>query len=1065
MIHKYFKSLVFASTFIGLGLNIQMQAQDKREVEKIRKGYNLKKLERLKQSLHKKAFDEKQKALSLAKKKGWKERFTTENGNLVELQKIVDGKPIYFTTYNSAAAKSTRTNHLHSGGSLGLNLMGKNLTAHVWDAGIARSSHREYDGNGGRNRFSIGDGTNDIDSHAAHVTGTIIASGVTASAKGMAPHAKAVGYDWNYDKSEAIRAASNGMLISNHSYGYRASQIPDYYFGAYIRESRDWDEIMFNAPQYLMVVAAGNDGNDNRSNGIPLNGNSSFDKLSAKATSKNNLVVANARDANIDATGNLISVSINSGSSEGPTDDYRIKPDIAGNGTGVYSTFHNNDSSYGSLTGTSMASPNVTGSLLLLQEHYKNTHGSFMRAASLKGLALHTADDAGRSGPDAVFGWGLLNTKKAAQVITERGSKSKIEELTLKSGETYTVTVNSDGKSPLLASISWTDRPGTANRGVANSSTPVLVNDLDIRVKKTGQSYLPYKLTSPTTNTKGDNNVDPYERVDIANASGTYTITVTHKGNLTGGNQNFTLIVSGIGASGGGGTPTITCSETVRDFPYNQGFESGFGWTQLLGDNGNWTRKSGSTTSDKTGPSSAIEKRYYMYLEASTRGFGSIGSNATAILESPCFDLSSVTSASFGFKNHMYGVHMGTLRVQASTDGSSWKDIWTASGDKGNQWNAVSLDLSSYLGNKLKLRFVGKTGRSYKSDIAIDDLSLTTSGAASDGQAPTAPSNLSVSNITQTETTLSWTASSDNIGVTGYNIYQGSTKIVTVTGTTHKVTGLKANSRYTFFVKAIDKVGNESASSNSITVLTDTASVNYCTSKGNSSTFEWIDYVSFGGMTNTSRGTGGYGDYTDKVATVSRNSTNRLYFSAGFYRTIYKEDWAIWIDYNQDGVFSDDEKVVSTSSRTSRNLYTNIKIPSTALLGKTRMRVSMTDRGTLSPCKTLEYGEVEDYSVNITSSSDAVKFSDDNAQSFDNGLFDNESIFYPNPVTDDTITIRFGTGKHISYSITDFKGGLLDEGNIPNNSKLNVSFLKRGVAYNLLVNDGQKSKTAKIVRK
>ena len=646
-------------------------------------------------------------------------------------------------------------------------------------------------------------------------------------------------------------------------------------------------------------------------------------------------------------------------------------------------------------------------------------------------------------------------------MITERGSKSKIEELNLKSGKTYTITVNSDGKSPLLASISWTDRPGTVNRGVANSSTPVLVNDLDIRVKKTGQSYLPYKLTSPTTNTKGDNNVDPYERVDIANASGTYTITVTHKGNLNGGNQNFTLIVSGIGASGGGETPTITCSDTVRDFPYKQGFESGFGWTQLLGDNGNWTRKSGSTSSDNTGPSSAIEKRYYMYLEASKNG---LGFNATVKLESPCFDLSSVTSASFGFKNHMHGADMGTLKLQASTDGSSWKDIWTASGDKGNQWNAVSLDLSSYLGKKLKLRFLGKTGRGYKSDIAIDDLSLITSGAASDGQAPTVPSNLSVSNITQTETTLSWTASSDNIGVTGYNIYQGSTKIATVTKTSYKVTGLKANSRYTFSVKAIDKAGNESASSNSITVLTDAASVNYCTSKGGTSAFEWIDYISFGGMTNSSRSNSGYGDYTNKVAAVSRNSTNRLYYSAGFRKNIYREYWAIWIDYNQDGVFSDDEKVLSASALTARNLYTDIKIPSTALLGKTRMRVSMTDRGTLSPCKTIEYGEVEDYSVNITSSGDNVKFSNDDAQIADNKLFVEESIFYPNPVTDDIITIRFGSSRYISYSITDLNGGFIEKGNIPNNSKINISFLQRGVPYTLLVNDGQKSKTAKIVR-
>src|SRR5690606_13980848 len=109
--------------------------------------------------------------------------------------------------------------------------------------------------------------------------------------------------------------------------------------------------------------------------------------------SKNNLVVANAMDASVDSNGNLLSVTINGSSSQGPTDDYRIKPDITGNGSGVYSTLDNADNAYGNLTGTSMAAPNVTGSLLLLQEHYKNlNNGNFMRAATLKGLALHTAD-------------------------------------------------------------------------------------------------------------------------------------------------------------------------------------------------------------------------------------------------------------------------------------------------------------------------------------------------------------------------------------------------------------------------------------------------------------------------------------------------------------------------------------------------------------------------------------------------------------------------------------------------------------------------------------------------
>src|SRR5690606_10068021 len=143
----------------------------------------------------------------------------------------------------------------------------------------------------------------------------------------------------------------------------------------------------------------------------PLEGLAGFDKLNGRKTGKNVLVVANAQDANIDINGDLISVLINSGSSQGPTDDLRIKPDIAGNGTGLYSTLETGDSAYGSLTGTSMAAPNVTGSLLLLQQHFHNLNGVYMRSATLKGLALHTADDAGNPGPDAVWGWGLLNSK------------------------------------------------------------------------------------------------------------------------------------------------------------------------------------------------------------------------------------------------------------------------------------------------------------------------------------------------------------------------------------------------------------------------------------------------------------------------------------------------------------------------------------------------------------------------------------------------------------------------------------------------------------------------------
>ena len=217
-------------------------------------------------------------------------------------------------------------------------------------------------------------------------------------------------------------------------------------------------------------------------------------------------------------------------------------------------------------------------------------------------------------------------------------------------------------------------------------------------------------------------------------------------------------------------------------------------------------------------------------------------------------------------------------------------------------------------------------------------------------------------------------------------------------------------------------------------------------------------------MTNSSRSNSGYGDYTNKVAAVSRNSTNRLYYSAGFRKNIYREYWAIWIDYNQDGVFSDDEKVLSASALTSRNLYTDIKIPSTALLGKTRMRVSMTDRGTLSPCKTIEYGEVEDYMVDIKPEEKGISFAKIDDNLMEEKFSTEKLIFYPNPVTDDTITIKFGNSKSINFIIIDEKGAILDKGDISNNSKVDVSYLKQGSLYILKVSDGQKTESTKLIK-
>ncbi|TPD72035.1 S8 family serine peptidase [Flavobacterium microcysteis] len=526
-------------------------SQDKNDIEQITKNYDLKKLKELQEVYRKKSASEKRQALKAAKLNNWPEFIKNENGTVDELMKLTpDGFPLYYSVNNRNAARSTRASFLNTGGSLGLNLDGQGMVARVWDGGKVRASHREFGG-----RITVNDAvasSSGNNFHATHVTGTIAATGITPNAKGMAPLAQVRTFNWTDDESEALAEIQSGMLLSNHSYGVpivnNGQFAPSWYIGAYTTDARAWDEIAYNAPYYLMVASAGNNGEDQNPQPMALG----YDKLTGNKTAKNNLVVANAEDAVILSDGTLANVTINTGSSQGPTDDFRVKPDITGNGTSLYSTFETSDSAYGTLSGTSMASPNVTGTLLLLQQYYKIKNKHFMKAATLKALACHTADDVGSTGPDAIYGWGLLNAKKAAETITANGLGTVISEEMLQQGQTFTMTVNSNGIEPLEATIAWTDVPGRVNNGVLNSPTPVLVNDLDIRITKGTSTYFPWRLTSdPNSNAAndGDNKVDNIEKISILAAAGTYTITVTHKGTLARGPQNFSLIVTGVNST------------------------------------------------------------------------------------------------------------------------------------------------------------------------------------------------------------------------------------------------------------------------------------------------------------------------------------------------------------------------------------------------------------------------------------------------------------------------------------------------------------------------------------
>ena len=94
------------------------------------------------------------------------------------------------------------------------------------------------------------------------------------------------------------------------------------------------------------------------------------------------------------------------------------------------------------------------------------------------------------------MGWGILNSKLVAQTINDAQSNlAIIEENSLNNGETYSKTINVSDADKLMASICWTDKAGASQYGILNSSTPVLVNDLDLRIfDASGNEYLPWKL-------------------------------------------------------------------------------------------------------------------------------------------------------------------------------------------------------------------------------------------------------------------------------------------------------------------------------------------------------------------------------------------------------------------------------------------------------------------------------------------------------------------------------------------------------------------------------------------
>lgn len=497
--------------------------------------------------------------------------------------------PLLYEPANLEAAQAIHTNQVWAGGIAGLSLSGSGQNIGFWDADRPRITHDEF---AGRVTFADKTPSNANDNHATEMIGTLIATGVDPDARGAAFEGTAEAYDWSNDSGEMAGAATDGLELSNHPYantaGWKYNFRGDgkwtwyaypsidpakaYQFGYYNDGAQTWDRISYNAPNYLIVKAAGNlrgrgplnqpvehwvpEINDNgdvewilSDEERPQNGGpDGFETVTSASVSKNVLVVG-AVKSTTDNFDNAQSIEPLNNSGFGPTDDGRIKPDLVAPGAGLYTTGSGSDSDYSQSSGTSAASAVVTGAAALLQQHFKNLADSTISAASLRGLLAHTADDLGNPGPDYKFGWGLLNTERAARFLTAAidDGTTLFEEINLSDGENLQRTFEHYSNQPLKITITWTDPEGIVPSNADDPTDQILVNDLDLRV--TGPksvSHAPWKLdrSQPSLNAAtGDNTSDNIEQVYISQAQqGTYTITISPKSTLENGSQKVTLL-------------------------------------------------------------------------------------------------------------------------------------------------------------------------------------------------------------------------------------------------------------------------------------------------------------------------------------------------------------------------------------------------------------------------------------------------------------------------------------------------------------------------------------------
>ncbi|KAA2223195.1 GEVED domain-containing protein [Chryseobacterium sediminis] len=293
-----------------------------------------------------------------------------------------------------------------------------------------------------------------------------------------------------------------------------------------------------------------------------------------------------------------------------------------------------------------------------------------------------------------------------------------------------------------------------------------------------------------------------------------------------------------------------------------------------------------------------------------------------------------------------------------------------------------------------------------------------------------------------------WYASSDNVGVTGYNVYKNGVYIGTTTSTIYTIkTGLSPSTTYTFTVKAKDAAGNLSAASKGIKLTTTSVFQGYCSITSNDPSGPKFINFKYGGavkVNNTSTFNAGFRDYTALIGSMGTQGTYTMSSST----LNDKRNYEVYIDFNNNKVFENNEvfKMKTTANSGVTTVTGSIVIPNIPMT-QTRMRVRLsgTDEAPGNhSCTNVKTGQVADYTVYIYGSDDRIVVNPKDLSSETDKLkipTSTDIKVYPNPVKD-VLTISNMDSEE--YKIFNMEGKQISSGKLVRGSA-NVSSLVKGV--------------------